>query len=102
MFAQAIMSKPPLLVMDEPTNGLDPYWMESFVQLVRSLKNEGHAVLFQLINFILLTIADRILFIHEGHIAQERTNDDYKVKYGPLGIHVVFTDLIKTNRSRTN
>lgn len=96
LFAQAIMAKPPLLVMDEPTNGLDPYWMESFVKLVRSLKEEGCAVLFSTHQLhVAEAVADRILFMDNGELIEEGTVDDYKRKYGPLGVHAVFSGLLR-------
>ncbi|MFD2878075.1 ATP-binding cassette domain-containing protein [Paenibacillus rhizoplanae] len=46
LFAQALLAKPPLLIMDEPTNGLDPFWMNEFVKLLQNIREEGHTVLF--------------------------------------------------------
>jgi ABC-2 type transport system ATP-binding protein len=43
--AQALLSKPKLLILDEPTNGLDPAGIADFRQLVRKLAyEEGMAV----------------------------------------------------------
>lgn len=39
--AQALLAKPKLLILDEPTNGLDPQGMKEIRDLVRELKNEG-------------------------------------------------------------
>ncbi|MCH7762455.1 MAG: ATP-binding cassette domain-containing protein [Candidatus Marinimicrobia bacterium] len=39
--AQALLSKPKLLILDEPTNGLDPQGMKEVRDLVRELRSEG-------------------------------------------------------------
>lgn len=43
--ASALLKKPDLLILDEPTNGLDPAGMADMRQLVRSLGEQGHTVL---------------------------------------------------------
>ena len=45
--AQAILHKPHLLILDEPTNGLDPAGMKEFREHLQMLvKEEGASVLF--------------------------------------------------------
>ena len=44
--AQALLSNPPLLVLDEPMNGLDPVGQKEVRDLVKSLRDEGRTVLF--------------------------------------------------------
>ncbi|MFQ6678769.1 MAG: ABC transporter ATP-binding protein [Fidelibacterota bacterium] len=39
--AQALLSKPILLILDEPTNGLDPQGMKEIRDLIRELNSEG-------------------------------------------------------------
>lgn len=39
--AQALLSKPKLLILDEPTNGLDPQGMKEVRDLIRQLSSEG-------------------------------------------------------------
>ncbi|MBC8322806.1 MAG: ATP-binding cassette domain-containing protein [Candidatus Marinimicrobia bacterium] len=39
--AQALLAKPELLILDEPTNGLDPQGMKEIRDLVRELNSEG-------------------------------------------------------------
>lgn len=41
---QAFMHRPPLVVLDEPTQGLDPLVQREFIDLVRSQRDAGHTV----------------------------------------------------------
>jgi ABC-2 type transport system ATP-binding protein len=43
--ARALMARPPLLVLDEPTRSLDPLATVAMGELLRQLAAEGHAVL---------------------------------------------------------
>jgi ABC-2 type transport system ATP-binding protein len=43
--AQALLSKPKLLILDEPTNGLDPRGMKEVRDLIRKLSEEGITIL---------------------------------------------------------
>ncbi|OEF95845.1 ABC transporter ATP-binding protein [Desulfuribacillus alkaliarsenatis] len=66
--AQAIMSKPKLLILDEPTNGLDPSGIREFRELVRMLaEQEGMGVFVS--SHILSEIqlmCDKVGFIRNG------------------------------------
>ncbi|WP_281890706.1 ABC transporter ATP-binding protein [Paenibacillus sp. YYML68] len=76
LFAQALLAKPPLLVMDEPTNGLDPYWMDAFVELVRQSKQEGHAILFSTHQLRVAELAaDEAVFLQGGRLVRQDRTD---------------------------
>ncbi len=67
LFAQALLARPPVLVLDEPTNGLDPYWLETFVRLVRAVKAAGHTVIFSTHQLeVAEALADRTVLIDRG------------------------------------
>jgi ABC-type multidrug transport system ATPase subunit len=59
--------RPPLLLLDEPTLGLDVFGVERLQQLVRLLQGEGAAVLLSShdLGFVEQT-AERIVCIHQG------------------------------------
>jgi ABC-2 type transport system ATP-binding protein len=44
--AQALLSDPPFLILDEPMNGLDPAGQREMRDLIKSLRGEGKTVLF--------------------------------------------------------
>ena len=66
--AQAILHRPRLLILDEPTTGLDPGGMREMRVLIRQLaRDEGMAVLFSshLLSEVEL-LADRVLILNHG------------------------------------
>ena len=73
--AQAILHKPRLLVLDEPTNGLDPLGIKELRDLLKYLSKEaeiGVLVSSHLLSEMEL-MCDRIYVIDEGKIIGERT-----------------------------
>lgn len=72
LLAQAIVSKPALVLLDEPTNGLDPHWVDSFTKILLSLKKNGQGVLFSTHNLsVAEKVADRVLFLKNGTIKED-------------------------------
>ncbi len=76
--AQAILHQPELLILDEPTTGLDPAGMREMREGIRSLaKESGMAVLFS--SHILREVellADRVQIINLGHMVAEGRLED--------------------------
>jgi ABC-2 type transport system ATP-binding protein len=74
--AAALIRGPRLLVLDEPTNGLDPAGMRDMRALVRTLADEGITVL--LSSHLMLEVEDvcnRVAIIHQGRIRYEGSLD---------------------------
>jgi ABC-type multidrug transport system ATPase subunit len=71
LLAQAIVSKPALVLLDEPTNGLDPHWINSFMEILLNLKRDGQAILFSTHNLTVAEkVADQVIFLKEGIIKE--------------------------------
>jgi len=76
--AAAILHDPPVLLLDEPTHGLDPLQVVLFRDLVRELR-PGRAIL--LSSHVLAEVAessDRLLAIQRGRIVLDRTLADLR------------------------
>jgi len=71
--ARALCGKPKILLLDEPTEGIQPSIVEAMVERIRDLRrNRGLTVLLveQNLDFI-RSLADRVLLIHRGRIVRE-------------------------------
>jgi ABC-2 type transport system ATP-binding protein len=74
--ARALLNDPELLILDEPTNGLDPAGLAEFRQLIRSLVAEGRTVFIS--SHILDEVekmADDVAIIQKGRVAAFGTVD---------------------------
>jgi len=67
--AQSLLGNGSLLILDEPTNGLDPFWIAELKKLMLEEKNKGCTVIFSthLLAFA-EEVADDVLVLHEGKI----------------------------------
>lgn len=75
--AQALVHQPSILILDEPTNGLDPQGMAEFREIIREVSAQGTAVL---ISSHLLSeiqqITDRFAIIEKGELTHIETMSD--------------------------
>jgi ABC-2 type transport system ATP-binding protein len=76
--AAALLGDPPVLMLDEPVNGLDPEGVLWIRNLLRSLAAEGRTVLLSshLMSEISLT-ADRLIIIGRGRLIAQTTIKDF-------------------------
>jgi ABC-2 type transport system ATP-binding protein len=77
--AAALLKEPELLILDEPTNGLDPAGMADMRQLIRSLRDSGQTVLLSshLLGEV-QQICDRVGVISTGRLLREGTVDELR------------------------
>lgn len=75
--AQALLGKPKLLILDEPTNGLDPKGINELRGFIRKLANDGMAVVVSshLLSEIQL-LCDRVAIISQGKVLAVGTVDE--------------------------
>lgn len=72
--ADVLIKNPELIIMDEPTQGLDPERAREFLQMIRSLKEEGITILLSshLLHQV-QAVCDRVGLFHRGKMVLEGT-----------------------------
>ena len=71
---QALAHKPKLVIMDEPTNGLDPFVQKMLYETLNELKENGVGIF--LSSHVLSEVqrlCERVIFIKQGRIVEPRS-----------------------------
>ena len=77
MLARALLNEPQMLVLDEPTTGLDPQARQLIWQMIRRLRKEGVTVLLTTHYMEEASqLADRVMVMNEGKILLEGTPEN--------------------------
>ncbi|AYF73565.1 ATP-binding cassette domain-containing protein [Nocardia yunnanensis] len=99
--AASLISRPPLLFLDEPTTGLDPRTRAQMWDTIRRLVREGSTVL-------LTTqyldeadqLADRIAVIDRGKVIADGTSDELKSSVGLSALQLTLADRNRIEAAR--
>jgi len=94
LIARALVNRPELIVLDEPTTGLDPQARRSVWDVLAGLREQG-------VTFLLTThymeeaarLCDRLVIMDRGRIVDEGTPADLTVRYGQPDLEGVFLHL---------
>lgn len=82
--AQAILHSPDLLILDEPTNGLDPNQIIEIRNVIKEIGQQKTVILSTHIMQEVEALCSRVILIHQGNIIQDSQIDEFKGKYGSL------------------
>ena len=80
--AQAIVHEPDLIILDEPTVGLDPNQIREIRALIRELVSGRGVILSTHILPEVETVCDRVQIMHEGSVVYSGTVDDLRALRG--------------------
>src|SRR5579862_7852128 len=99
--AAALVHRPQVLFLDEPTTGLDPQGRTGLWHVIEELVGEGTTVL---LTTQYLEEADRlahnIVVIDHGHVIAEGTSTQLKAKLGATIVEIGFADVAAAQRAR--
>lgn len=76
--ADSLINDPPLLILDEPTQGLDPAQIYHTRELIKSLSKDHTVILSTHILSEVEAICSRVLLIHKGNIHFDGSLDDMR------------------------
>ncbi|MBD2803129.1 ribose ABC transporter ATP-binding protein RbsA [Xenorhabdus sp. ZM] len=75
--ARGLMTRPKVLILDEPTRGVDVGAKKEIYQLINQFKKEGLSIILVSSEMLeVMGISDRILVMHEGSISGEFSRDN--------------------------
>lgn len=93
VFARALINRPQILFLDEPTAGLDPNLASGVKEIIRRKRQEGATIFLTTHNmFIADELCDRVAFINEGRLVAMDTPRALKLQYGERSVRVEFRE----------
>jgi len=87
--ASTLLTEPALVILDEPTNGLDPAGQREIRGIIPRLADEGHSVL--LASHLLHEVeqvSDRVAIVRRGHLVTEGSVDELLKRGGSIDVQV--------------
>lgn len=94
--AQAVLHKPEILILDEPTTGLDPQTRTAIWSLIQNMQEKYGMTVFLTTHYMEeAATADHVVILEKGSIQAEGTPDALKSQYGKDSLKLWFDHLDK-------
>ncbi|UCC57973.1 MAG: ABC transporter ATP-binding protein [Candidatus Bathyarchaeum sp.] len=94
---QALMADQDLIIMDEPTAGLDPLMQQEFYRILREEQKQGKTIFMASHNLAEVEkVCDRVAIIREGHLEVVEKIQSLQEKTGKV-LEVEFSDAISVD-----
>ncbi|HET6199392.1 MAG: ATP-binding cassette domain-containing protein [Candidatus Acidiferrales bacterium] len=92
--ARTLIHDPPVMIFDEPTNGLDVMAARSITDFIRQCRDRGKTVIFSThVMTEVEKLCDRIGIIHGGHMRAEGTLEQLRQNYRKQSLEEIFVDV---------
>ena len=96
---QALMHDSPVLILDEPTAGLDPISLIHFKDLLSELKKQGKLILMTThIMSLVEELADELVFLFEGKVHFQGDPENMKEIYGASDLERAIANMLKSSQ----
>ena len=86
--AQAVMGMPDIIILDEPTVGLDPKQIIEIRDLIRGLAGEHTVILSSHILSEIQELCDKIIIIHQGRLIADGTPAELEQRLGESSMEI--------------
>lgn len=91
--AQALLANPEIIILDEPTVGLDPKQIIEVRDLIRELGKDHTVILSSHILSEVRSVCDHILIISKGKLVANDTPENLEKLYAPKSFEEIFLEL---------
>ncbi|MGZ0018214.1 ABC transporter ATP-binding protein [Nitrosomonas sp. wSCUT-2] len=89
--AQAIIHKPAVIILDEPSVGLDPNQMREIRQLIRDLGKTSSVILSTHLLSEVVSVCDRVQILHKGQVVFNQSMPE--IQQRDIHLESIFTQL---------
>ena len=101
--AGALVHKPEVLILDEPTVGLDPLQIVEFRKLLANLKADNRTLIISThILPIVEQTCERIIMINNGHVVIDESKSSLMSSVGNSSLEEVFIDRVLQDNSKAS
>ena len=99
--ARSIIHDPPVLILDEPTVGLDIITARTVIEYVKSFRDQGKCIIYSThIMQEAEKLCDRIAIIHQGNLIAQGTLEELKKNSSFDDLEEIFFELINQGENQ--
>ncbi len=95
----SLMTDPEILILDEPTSGVDPENRRGFWERIYALKMMGKTILVTTHNLDEAEYADRVIILHHGKLLIDGEPEELKNNHGVASIEALFRAVIQSHET---
>ena len=94
-----LIHTPDVLILDEPTTGVDPISRQEFWQILKDLATEGRALLISTPYMDEALLCHRVALVHQGRIIAQGTPDEVTAQFQRKLLEVTGPDLDRARKT---
>lgn len=99
--ARALIHDPPVILLDEPTNGLDVTSVRLLRGFLRALRDQGKCLIFSShVMSEVATLCDTIMVLNHGRLIAQGTADDFRRKTAQASLEDAFFALLEGDETK--